>query len=402
MRYRSAGLKQTTILVLAKSFRGDSHKRFYDQYSSRRLKSRRRRFFKLFFSTLLPTRLVCSLIWVSILPFIEHTKDQKIFSIACLLDIALLGRYLLIGATTPNEYIDVEETTEVLTKDVRSVAQATGCISVSKAIIVIEARERQYGPKALSNSTPPASNTSRSVPDVSAQPQMVVYARREKVGSGQRKGYNAPKPGLDEAELFPGFLRCTCCIDCSVTSSLDIPEYDIEAAPLSAKNRDRSEKRLSFLQKSPVAAVFGFIPEDGSVKGVHTLCNICERACAEIINHLAAMKRRSKLERSLHPKRDICSLLHCDSPSTLQHSSLTCHLAPSYGPVLMTPSSMYFLVSMKNSWHHTEMPVRLAPRVYTRRSGPSGWSSSKIYSYLISAASKDPDGGKEAFQDSIQ
>jgi hypothetical protein len=300
----------------------------HHQDSYRRLESRGHKSFNIFFSKFLSMRLVCSLIWVVVLPFIEHTKDQQIFSVACLLDILLLlGRNLLLTVIDSDckSYKEFEWTTEVLAKKPRFVAQATGCISAAKATLVVEARERQYGSN-LSSATPPADKKSQRVHDLIAQSQMVLYAPRETFTSDHTKARTGPELSSDELEHLPIFLRCTCCLDCPVPPPHDQREYDIESASQNAENRRRLERRLSFLQNGPVAAVFNFVPKEGIAEGVHKLCDICERVCAEIIGHLSTVERRSKIERLLHPRRDVCSLQHCNSPSSLQDSSLTCHL----------------------------------------------------------------------------
>jgi hypothetical protein len=167
------------------------------------------------------------------------------------------------------------------------------------------------------------------VPDQPAESQAVLYAQREKFPSDGKHSHAASTLSIDERqqlEQFPGFLRCTCCIDCSSTSNPDWRKHDVEAGSLNARNQRLSQKRLSFLKRDAVAAVLNFVPKDRVTNDVHDLCDICDNVCAEITNHLATVERRSKFERSLHLQLDVCSLPHHDDPDSLRKSSLTCHL----------------------------------------------------------------------------
>jgi hypothetical protein len=316
---------------------------FQSQFSSRRLKSLRLATLKGFFVILLPTRLIFTLVWVFVLLFTDHIREQKFLTLACLLDILLIARFLIALWTQPGPYafIGISKPGLALQKKAHSSHESPGFVSETKATAVVEARIRQYGPilegirsKQGSHETP----TQMAIAYAKREwfdPEE-VYTDLEDGGNkhGQRRGEHASAPsefdltaqGVKDFRQFRGFLRCACCIESSFTPVSREYGHDPEIAASNADRDDWSRFRQMFLRKSPVDVTTGFLPELDAANNVHKLCSVCENVSARIIQHLGVAGRRSSLAKMLHPDRDVLSLRHHSKPSTLEESSATCHL----------------------------------------------------------------------------
>jgi hypothetical protein len=316
---------------------------FQSQFSSRRLKSLRLATLKGFFVILLPTRLIFTLVWVFVLLFTDHTREQKFLTLACLLDILLIVRFLIALWTQPKPYafIGISKPDLALPKIAQSSYESQGFVSEAKATAVVEARIRQYGP-ILEGIRPKQDS-------LEAPTQMAIsYAKREWFDPeevytdpedggnkhGQRRGEHASArsefdltvEGVEGLRQFQGFLRCACCIESSFTPVSREYGHDPEIAASNADRDDWSRFRQMFLRKFPVDITTDFVPQLDAANTVHRLCSVCENVSARITHHLGVAGRRSSLAKLLHADRDVISLRHHDKPSTLEESSATCHL----------------------------------------------------------------------------
>ncbi|KAF2661321.1 HET-domain-containing protein, partial [Lophiostoma macrostomum CBS 122681] len=227
----------------------------------------------------------------------------------------------------PYAFIGLVKPDLALTREKQHGNHPTGFISDAKATTVVEARQRQYGPRLDDTGSGPGAVRA---PTNSG----FIYANRE--WCDEQDGNNdgvctLPHPDESlherrELQHFGGFLRCACCVDYSCASSSSKHGDDVERGSSNVEFDMRSQERRTFLRKAPVGAVLGSTPSHGDTNNVHNLCSVCEVVSGRILAHLAALERRSKLEKLLHPQRELCSLKHHDNPSALKVSSDSCHL----------------------------------------------------------------------------
>lgn len=302
---------------------------FQQQFSSRRINSRRLAILKGYFVILLPTRFLYTVAWVCIVSSIDHTQEQKWLSLSCLLDILLIGRFFVALMTQPEPYafIGIDQPDLAVPKKKEKGDLPTGYISEAKAASVVEARQRQYGPKLEDDALAPAAG---EVPT----PSNVIYAQREwdtqaDEGGSEFCGLAHSGKQLDELhETQPsgGFLRCACCTDYAYAPMSRMNGEDLESGSSNLDYSKRLQQRQNFLRNNPISTMTGFVPGCGTAESFHNLCSVCEVVSIRVMTHLETVERRTKLEKMLHPQRELCSLKHHDNPAALELSSESCHL----------------------------------------------------------------------------
>lgn len=273
-----------------------------------------KRFFKRFLAIVLPIRFVWTVIWLGILSLTEHTQLQKFFALSCLVEPLLAGNLLVDKITSDIPILETQhEKDHAAPKNgKRQRKHAKGYISDAKAAAIVEARIRRYGPYLYSSSGIEPVVTHNS------EQSAFMYAPREGCES-------TIEPSLN---TIPGFLRCACCVDSLNTPSKTESGDDVESTRSDVDSDRWRERRRSFLRKPPVGAVFNYVPGTQTrqdTNDVHSLCEVCERACIRILQHLNRTGS-SYFNSLLNPKSDVCSLKHHGNAFELRHKSATCHL----------------------------------------------------------------------------
>ncbi|KAF2026427.1 hypothetical protein EK21DRAFT_92454 [Setomelanomma holmii] len=236
---------------------------FQSQFSSRRLKSRRLAIPKDYFVIFLPTRLIFTFVWVCILSAIDHTREQKFLSLACLLDILLIVQFCVALWTQlkPYDFIGVVKPGLAFHKKEQNGSNPTGFISDAKATTVVEPRKRQYGPRLG------GSESQLDVIGASAQPG-VIYANREWCDQENEKGGEActlrhveePLDERRELRHFRDFRGCACYMYSFFASPPTKYEDDLECASSNLEIDMRSQERQVFHRKSPIGVALDFVP----------------------------------------------------------------------------------------------------------------------------------------------
>jgi len=265
-------------------------------------------------------RSVILLAWVCALSVIKPCKSQVFAAIAYLVD--LLWSCITYMYFTAHEDDYTDRPSENLFSPELDPAD---CIFRSVAESIVDARRQQYGPD-LQRFMGIENKTSDPMVQSDGTYSKFIYTPRESLAEGHQLLSAMPKQTVEEQQeekLFPGFLRCGCCLDASVAKFPNSTEHDLESPHFSDWDHERNE----FLRNVPIGPIYKFSPGEKLPYNAHHLCSTCKLTCSQISwRSMAASGKTEERKKRLYPKQLYLSLKHYDTPALLRDSSRICHL----------------------------------------------------------------------------
>lgn len=325
--------------------------------TTRNLKSRRRLAYVYFFGAFLAVRFVATVVWLFTLTGIECNAKQVMLSFSSLIDLTWTGIAIVyMGYKMLESEPDPASIAALAIKAVlptKSRVEAGIASDIAKQFVT--ARRKQYGPvlqrllrsdeKEVPGSDSAEQGKEATVSTKDGEPRF-SYAPVETVqtrdASRDNRVCQFPEEPQDRT-LFPGFLRCGCCVDNSLTIP-HVPDHDVESQSRDTAHRSWSATRASFLEKPPVGAT---LPSMGRSYDAHSLCAVCERLCVQIHCHRDKVSNMSWLKSTWSPRSLVMSIRHHDSPAKLQCSAIQCHLCSLLWGCLSTEQQSVLLAGDK-------------------------------------------------------